>query len=142
MEDLSLHIIDVVENSLRARATRVSIRFIENPAERTLTLEIEDNGHGMDEETARGVVNPFFTTKEGKRFGLGVALLAQAAEETGGRLTVESAEGVGTKVTALFRTDSIDMKPLGDIGGTLRILTVTNPDVEIEFDVIDLSEQP
>jgi|Deesub1362B_J571_1020462.scaffolds.fasta_scaffold00002_362 hypothetical protein len=133
MEDLSLHILDVAENSLAAKATRVVIRLEEDTQANTLRLTIEDNGQGMDKETLKKAVDPFFTTKQTRRVGLGLSLLAQAAHETGGQFFIESKPGWGTKVVAIFKTDHWDLKPLGDIGQTMLTLILGHPEVEIVF---------
>jgi len=132
MEDLSLHILDLVENSLAAKARNVAIRLREDGNADLLTLEIEDDGEGMEEEKKREALNPFFTTK-GKKTGLGLALLAQSAQEAGGRVELESRQGRGTKVTATFRLSHIDRRPLGDLEETLRCLRGTHPEVSISF---------
>jgi signal transduction histidine kinase len=135
MEDLSLHILDIVENSLRAGARNVAIRITEEK-NRSLQLEIEDDGAGMDEQTIINALNPFFTSKRGKKFGLGLPLLSQSAEETGGHLSIEHRNGTGIKVTALFFIDNIDMKPLGNISSTMRVLKASHPDVSFSFNHI------
>ncbi|OQX52434.1 MAG: hypothetical protein B5M54_08940 [Candidatus Aminicenantes bacterium 4484_214] len=133
MEDLSLHILDVAENSLAAKATRVIIRLEEDTQAKTLRLVIEDNGQGMDKETLKRAVDPFFTTKQTRRVGLGLSLLAQATHATGGQFSLESKPGWGTKVTATFKTDHWDLKPLGDISQTLLTLILGHPEVELIF---------
>jgi signal transduction histidine kinase len=134
MEDLSLHILDIVENSLRANARNIEVRLIEDQKKDKLVLEVTDDGEGMDEETLRQSVNPFFTTKEGKKIGLGLPFLAQSAEEAGGKLEVDSARGRGTRVVATFRLSHIDRKPLGNLEQTLRCLKATHPDVNLRFE--------
>lgn len=132
MEDLSLHILDLVENSLAAKARNVAIRLREDPKADLLILEIEDDGEGMEEEKRREALSPFFTTK-GKKTGLGLALLAQSAQEAGGRVELESREGRGTKVKATFRLSHVDRRPVGDVEETLRCLRGTHPEVNISF---------
>ena len=137
MEDLSLHIMDIMENSIRAGARNILLRFTEDAARDDLVLEIEDDGKGMDEGTKRNALNPFFTTKEKKRFGLGLSLLSQAAQETGGGLRIESQPGKGTRIVATFHPSHIDMKPMGDINQTLRVLQLTHPDIHFRFDYVE-----
>lgn len=137
MEDLSLHILDIVENALRAGAHSVMIRLTQSEREDRLVLEVIDDGEGMDEETRSRSLDPFFTTKAGKRIGLGLPLLAQTAEEAGGRLEVESAPGKGTRVRAMFRLSHIDRKPLGNIEETLRCLRATHPEVCFHFESVN-----
>jgi signal transduction histidine kinase len=133
MEDLSLHILDIVENSLRAGARNVDTRLVEHKKNNILILEIEDDGSGMDQETLKDAINPFFTTKTGKKFGLGLPLLSQASEETGGNTRIEKGAVKGTKIIATFRKDNIDMKPIGDINATIRVLKASYPEVNFSF---------
>jgi signal transduction histidine kinase len=137
MEDLSLHIMDIAENSLRVGAENVDIRLLEDPTNHTLTLEIVDDGPGMDEETLKNAMNPFFTTKDGKKFGLGLSLLAQASEDAGGTMKIERGKERGIKITATFYTDNIDMKPIGNIDKTLRVLRAAHPNVNFSFEHIE-----
>ncbi len=135
MEDLSLHILDIVENSIRAKAKNVFIYFKFQKEGDGLTIEIIDDGEGMEKELIEKIKNPFFTSKEGKKFGLGIPFLKQSAEETGGFLEIESEKGKVTKIKAFFHKDHIDMKPLGDIDKTIKILQATNPEINIYFEV-------
>ncbi len=134
MEDLSLHILDIVENSLRAKARHVMIRLTESKARDTLVLEVIDDGEGMDEAAVRRSLDPFYTTKTGKKVGLGLPFLAQSAEEAEGSLQVESTIGKGTRVTAIFKLSHIDRKPLGNLDETMRTLEATHPDVGFSFE--------
>jgi len=134
MEDLSLHILDVVENSLRAGAKRVEVRLTQHDDGR-MVLTIRDDGRGMDAAERQQALSPFYTSKGDKRFGLGLPLLAQAAQDTGGKLTLDSAPGEGTTVTAVFNADNIDMKPMGDLSKTLRVLQAANPGVEFVLEI-------
>lgn len=134
MEDLSLHILDIAENATRAGGKKIVIEITEDADDDRLTIRIEDDGKGMDRQTLEEATNPFFTTKGGKRFGLGLSFLAQAARQTGGELTIESREGVGTRVIAVFRPSHPDMKPMGDIAETMATLIAGNPAVRFVFD--------
>ena len=137
MEDLSLHILDIVENGVRASATEVHVEIIDNEEREEFTLVIQDNGTGMNDELAQRASDPFFTTKDGKKTGLGLSLLSQSAEETGGSMTVESKEGEGTRVTAVFKKNHIDMRPLGNIPETMTTLIAGNPDVRFILDYVE-----
>ncbi|MCL4536241.1 MAG: ATP-binding protein [Nitrospirae bacterium] len=132
MEDLSLHMLDIAENSIDAGATRVEIEITISKSADRLVLKIRDNGKGMDEETIRKVKDPFFTTKtvRAKKFGLGIPLLAQAAEECNGRFLIDSEIGKGTVIAAEFQRSHIDMKPLGDIGSTMAVLISGHPEID------------
>lgn len=133
MQDLSLHILDVAENSIEAQATTIEIRLEENRRQDLLTLEIIDNGRGMDEKMAREATDPFVTTKKTRRVGLGLPLLAEAARATNGRLDLRSEPGKGTRVRATFQLSHIDLKPLGDIAQTLITLIIGHPEVDIVY---------
>jgi len=132
MEDLSLHILDIAENSIDADAVKVEIKIVVNEADDRFTLTISDNGKGMDAETLKMVRDPFFSTKTArkKKFGLGIPLLAQAAEECNGAFLMESDAGKGTVITAVFQNSHIDRKPLGDIGATMAVLIGGHPDID------------
>ena len=133
MEDLSLHILDIMENSVDAQARRIEVRINEDPGRDLLTLEILDDGKGMDAQTLQKAMNPFFTTRKTRRFGLGLSMISESAKATGGELTVESAPGKGTRVKATFHQSHIDMKPLGDITQTLLILIIGRPEIELSY---------
>ena len=136
MEDISLHVLDIAENSIRANARNIDILVTEDMQSNLLTLIIEDDGEGMDEPTLARAVNPFFTTKTNKKVGLGLAFLSQSAEEAGGHMDVESEPGKGTKITAMFELCHIDRKPFGNLHGTIKCLKMTHPEVHITFDHI------
>jgi hypothetical protein len=133
MEDLSMHILDIAENGVTAGATRIDISLNEDEAADRLTLEIRDNGSGMDEQLLRNAVSPFTTTRTTRKFGLGLPMLAQNAEAAGGFLKVESESGKGTEVRAEFQLSHIDRVPLGDLGSTLVTLFVGFSKVDFAF---------
>ncbi len=133
MEDLSLHILDIAENSVRAQARTVEIRVEEDSVGDRLLVEIKDDGRGMDEATKRRALDPFFTTKSERRVGLGLSLLAQASRAAGGRFTLDSHPGLGTRVEAVFSLGHIDRQPLGDMSQTLLTLILGNPQTDFIF---------
>lgn len=134
MRDLSLHILDVVENSIRADARRVEILVEEDEAADLLKLEITDDGNGMDKSMLEQATKPFVTSKAGKRVGLGLPLLAQAAREAEGELAVSSELGAGTRIVATFRHSHPDRKPLGDIASTLGTLVGGHPSIDFRYE--------
>ncbi|MBI5409773.1 MAG: ATP-binding protein [Nitrospirae bacterium] len=134
MKDLSLHILDIAENSINAGATEIRIKTVEDTRKNVLQLEVSDNGKGMDEETLKNVRDPFFTTKACKRTGLGIPLLAQSAKECNGALTIKTGKGEGTTINVYFQYDHIDRKPLGDIGTTLIVLIASKPDIDFIYE--------
>ena len=134
MEDLALHIMDVVENSLTGGATVIIVRIEENTAENELIISIQDNGTGMDKNQVKQALDPFYTTKDNKRIGLGLPMFRQAAVESGGSMDIMSKPGIGTIVQAIFGLDHPDRKPLGDIEGTIRLLRVFHPEVAFSLE--------
>lgn len=133
MQDLSLHLLDIVENSIEAQASRVEIQIEENRTQDLLVLEVVDNGRGMDEEMVKKATDPFVTTKLTRRVGLGLPLLAEAARQANGHLEIQSTLGQGTRVRATFQLSHIDLKPLGDITQTLLTLIVGHPEVHLVY---------
>ena len=136
MQDISLHILDIAENSIAAAASRIEITIIEDWERDLLYVEIRDNGTGMDEETLQRALNPFYTSKPGKRVGLGIPLLAQAAREGGGSFDIESELDGGTKLIATFVLSHPDRKPLGDVDGTVQMLQLTHPEIKLEYEFV------
>jgi len=134
VQDLSLHILDIVENSLAAGARRVEIRLEEDLRADRMTIEIMDDGCGMDEEMVKRALDPFFTTKTTRRVGLGLPLLAEACRMSNGQLCVQSCPGGGTTVQATFQRSHIDRKPLGNMGDTLMTLIVGHPEVDLFYE--------
>ena len=132
MQDLSLHILDIVENSIEAGATKVKITVEEDVRQNRLIVKIKDNGKGMDKKTLDKALDPFYTTKKTGRIGLGLSMLAQAAKEAEGDFNVKSKRGRGTTITAQFVYDHIDRKPLGDIAETL-IALIASHGLKVDF---------
>jgi anti-sigma regulatory factor (Ser/Thr protein kinase) len=133
MIELSLHILDIAENAIRAEAKTATITLIEDPQADRLALEIRDDGKGMTEDELRRVLDPFYTTKKVRRVGLGLPMLAQAAQNAGGSFEIESEPGEGTVVRVVFQLSHIDRQPLGDLQGTLVTLIVGNPDTHFIY---------
>ena len=133
MEDLSLHILDIVENSVAAEADKIEIRISEDKKKDLLSVEVIDNGIGMDKETLKKALDPFYTSKTVRRFGLGLPLLSEAAKAANGHLSITSKMGEGTKIKAEFQYSHIDRKPLGDIGQTIVTLVIGNPEIDLIY---------
>ncbi|MBQ8078306.1 MAG: sensor histidine kinase [Eubacterium sp.] len=137
MKELSLNILDVAENSVKAGATLTQILIVEQGD--LLTLTFKDDGCGMSEEVVRAVIDPFYTTRTTRKVGLGVPLLKLAAEQTGGNLTVQSKtaeehpDSHGTEVTATFYKNHIDFTPLGDVISSITTLIQGHPDTDFLF---------
>lgn len=133
MPEISLNILDVAENSVRAGASLIEIRVSVQTEEDTLTVIIKDDGCGMSAEQVRKVQDPFYTTRTTRRVGLGVPFFKQAAESTGGSFTIFSELKKGTVVTAVFGLSNIDRMPLGDISSTIHTLAVFNENIRFIY---------
>lgn len=125
-----MHIIDIVQNSISAGATEVSVEIDVDKEADLMTIAIEDNGKGMTPEQVESLCDPFFTSRTTRRVGLGVPLFGQSAKQSGGELTVESELGKGTTVRATFQESHIDRPPMGDLAGSLMINVVAHNEVE------------
>lgn len=133
MEDISLHILDIAENSVASGATLITINIVEKISEDRFVVTIEDNGRGMTEEFVKNILDPFCTTRTTRKVGFGLSFLAQSARETGGDIRIESVPSKGTIVTAEFIPSHIDMKPLGNIADTIITLIAGNPQIDFLF---------
>jgi len=133
LRELSLHLLDIAENSISAGASRIVISVREDLAADELWLEVSDNGKGMSPEMVEKVLDPFVTSRTTRKVGLGIPLLKQAAEACNGFLTLESEPGKGTKLTAKFQHSHIDRMPLGNLEDTIITLILTTPAVNWVF---------
>jgi len=133
MRELSLHILDVLENALEAGATKVELEIDEDLHADRLMIAVRDNGRGMDAQTARRALDPFFTTRTTRHVGLGLPLFAAAARRCDGDLSLESAPGRGTAVTVTFRHSHLDRAPLGDVTGTLLAFLLSERGAGLRF---------
>jgi hypothetical protein len=133
LKEISLHILDIVQNSIRAGSTLVEISINEDHKKDLLNIEISDNGKGMDEETVKRLKDPFFTTRTTRRVGLGIPFFAQAAQACGGDLDIKSKEGKGTTVKASFILSHIDRPPLGSMADTMVSLIAAHSELEFVY---------
>ena len=127
MRDISLHMLDLVQNSISAGASLVRIRF-DLDHRGWLAFSLEDDGKGMSPELLRAVSSPFTTTRTTRKVGLGIPMLAANCRLTGGDVTIQSEQGKGTVLTGTFDTHSIDCLPIGDVCGTMLTLIIANPE--------------
>ncbi len=133
MPEISLNVLDVAENSIRAEAKLVQILVTVDPDRDQLTIQIIDDGKGMTEEQVAKVTDPFFTTRTTRKVGLGIPFFKLAAEAAGGSFQIKSVPGDGTEVTAVFGLSNIDRMPLGDISSTIHTLIVYNPQTDFYY---------
>jgi hypothetical protein len=133
MRELSLNVMDIAQNSISAKATKIEIIVSEDISCDRLSIAINDNGKGMTPEQVKSVTDPFYTTRTTRPVGLGVPLFKMEAEMTGGSFIIESQVGIGTKLKAVFVPSHIDMIPLGDINSTILPLVTGNPDINFLY---------
>jgi anti-sigma regulatory factor (Ser/Thr protein kinase) len=141
MRELSLHILDIAENGITAGADCIEILINENRKADLLTIVIEDNGRGMPAEKLKNPTDPFITSRTTRRVGLGLSLLAAAAQRCDGKLEIKTESGHGSRVTAIFRHNHIDRAPIGDMASTITTLIMGNPQIDFVYShIIDGEE--
>jgi anti-sigma regulatory factor (Ser/Thr protein kinase) len=133
MRELSLHILDVVENGITAGGNCIWIEVEEARQKNQLKIVIRDNGSGMPVEKLQNINDPFITSRTTRRVGLGLSLLAAATERCEGTLRVDSEPGKGTTIEATFRFNHIDRAPLGDMAATITTLIMGNPGIDFVY---------
>lgn len=137
MRELSLHVLDIAENSVRAGATALDIGVDVDRGGDLLSISVSDNGSGISSEKLSRLTDPFMTSRTERKVGLGLPLLAAACERTGGRLEVDSGSGRGTRVRAIFGLSSIDRAPMGDLADSVAYLAASNAQIRLRLVVTD-----
>lgn len=133
MTEISLNILDIVQNSINAHASLIEIYVEINQATDYLKISINDNGCGMTKEQAANAQDPFYTTRTTRKVGLGIPFFKQASLSCEGEFHLDSALGAGTKIEAVFRLSHIDRMPLGDMTSTIYSLVAFNPDIDFLY---------
>lgn len=133
MRELSLHVLDVIQNAIEAGASKIEVRIEEDLERDWMTIEVADDGRGMSQEWVEKVLNPFTTTRKTRHVGLGLPLFAEAARRCGGDLSIQSKPGKGTRIKATFRHNHIDRAPLGDIPAALLAVLLSESPVDLEY---------
>lgn len=134
MKEIALHIMDIVQNSITANAGFISVQILVNRKNDTLSVEIDDNGKGMDADMLARVTSPFTTTRTTRKVGLGIPLFKAGAEAAGGNFCINSRLGSGTQVCAVYGLSHIDRPPLGDIASVFHTLIICNPEIDFSFE--------
>jgi Histidine kinase-, DNA gyrase B-, and HSP90-like ATPase len=134
LRELSLHILDIAENALDAGATFIGIFLSEKRADDLFRITIEDNGRGIPSENLEKVLDPFFTTRQTRRVGLGLSLFRETSRRCGGTFALISREGSGTRVEATFGLGHIDLPPMGDIAGCISTLLMGQPRLNLVYE--------
>ena len=130
MRELSLHILDLIENSARSGASMILITLVEDERKDILEIVVEDDGPGLS-VSPEAALDPFYTTKEGKGTGLGLSLFRSAAEQAGGCLKLRESVLGGLAVEATMQLSHVDRAPLGDIAATVSSVACTDPEVDL-----------
>lgn len=133
MKEISLHILDIVQNSIVAKADEIEIIIAEKIKQNILKIKIIDDGSGMTKKEQKEVLDPFVTSRTTREVGLGLPFLKKAAENCNGELILDSQKGEGTSLEVIFEYDHIDRAPLGDIVGTIVSLIITNPQLDFLY---------
>jgi len=133
MKDISMHILDIVQNSIRAKAKLIEIEIAERSDDNQLSVSITDDGTGMGLEQLQQATNPFYTSRSTRKVGLGLSLLKQKAEMTGGTFSIKSELGKGTEVKAVFVLNHFDRPIIGELTGTLLILICNSGETDYVF---------
>jgi hypothetical protein len=133
LRELSLHIMDIMENGISAGGTLIALTVEENGKENRLRITVKDNGRGIPSHLLDEVTSPFYTTRTTRRVGLGLSLFREAARRCEGEMEIRSEEAKGTEVRASFQLDHVDLAPLGDMAASLTSLIMGNPDVEFIY---------
>ncbi len=133
MQELSLNILDITHNSIKADANKIEITLLESKEKNMIEITICDDGRGMDEELLRNVTDPFVTTRTTRKVGLGIPLFKQSAESTNGAFSIRSKVGEGTEVCASFQMDHLDRVPIGDMSSTIVSLIQANDRIRFVY---------
>lgn len=133
MKELSLNILDILENSIKAEAKNIRLLIDDDDVKDMLYIEVSDDGVGMDDEMTSKVFDPFVTSSTNKKVGLGLPLLKYEAESCDGFVKVESKKNQGTKVSIMFKKSHIDRPPLGDIASSVVTVFLTHPEINFEY---------
>jgi hypothetical protein len=133
MKDLSLHILDIVQNSTRANASLVKIEIEEDTERNLISITIKDDGSGMPSDMVKNVEDPYVTSRTTRKVGMGIPLFKQSAVQSGGGLHIISEIGIGTTIIATFQMDNIDTPPWGDLPGVIALLASGNPTVDFYY---------
>lgn len=133
MKELSLHVYDLMENSIAAKATLVELTIRDSLKDNIYAFTIKDNGKGMSKEFLAKVTDPWTTTRTTRKVGIGLPLIKMNTENCGGGMKIKSEVGVGTQLDFWFQHDNIDRPPMGDISGTIVMLTSQYEDIRFIY---------
>lgn len=133
MKEISMHILDIAMNSVKAESTLIEIEVKDSVKNNCLKIIIKDNGSGMSEDMLKKVTDPFFTTRTTRKVGLGIPMLKESCERCNGKLTIDSQLGAGTRVECFFERNNIDRAPMGNMGETIMTIINSLHDCELIY---------
>lgn len=148
MKELSLHLLDIIENSISARALNITVEITEETDRDRLTMSVLDDGKGMDAEMLNRVTDPFVTSRTTRKVGLGIPLLKAAAEACNGHFEIHSEPGKGTQIIVDFQRSHIDRAPLGDLADTFLSIIIGSPQIhwilryQVDSEKFEFDDQP
>lgn len=128
-----MHVIDLVQNSIRAGASLITIKITEDQVKDVLVIQVDDNGRGIDAKALNNIFDPFYTTRTTRKVGLGLSLFREAARRCDGDVEINSQVGKGTSVKGVFKWSHIDRAPLGDMAGSIATLIAANPSIDFFY---------
>ncbi|MGI6004678.1 MAG: ATP-binding protein [Christensenellales bacterium] len=134
MQEIALHILDILQNAIAAGAKLIRLVIRVDTRRDELEIVVEDDGCGMDQETARRVMSPFATSRTTRKVGLGIPLFAQSCRASGGDLVIASEKGAGTTLTAGYKLSHIDRPPMGDLAATVAAAVLSDPDIDYIYE--------
>lgn len=135
LAELSMHIIDIVQNSISAGAHLIAVNILDDKEKDIIVIEVKDDGRGMDADLIKRVQDPFYTTKSHKKVGLGIPLFKQTAEHCDGSFEITSEPAKGTSIRATFKRSHVDLPPMGNLKDTILTLVVGEPSVDFVFNI-------
>lgn len=136
MPDIAMHLLDIVFNSIRAKAKNIIIYLLDSEKEDQIICRVEDDGSGMDKQTVENVQSPFFTTRTTRDVGLGIPLFKEGALQTGGSFRLESEVGKGTLIEAIYVRSHLDCPAIGNLPETIATLIQADSNIEYQIDIV------
>ncbi len=133
MKEISLHILDIFQNSVRAESRNFSLEITESKELNLLSILISDDGKGMDENMLGSVGDAWTTSRTKRKIGLGIPLLKQQAEVANGKFEINSEVEIGTEIKVHFQLDHIDRQPVGDLPSVLKLMICNEKGIEVEY---------
>ena len=133
MKDLSLHVLDLAENAVKAGAGSIAIDIVDDLPGDRLSITIQDDGCGMSPAMVERVQDPFVTSRTTRKVGLGIPLFKQGCLDTGGTFRLSSQQGVGTVISGTYVRSHLDRPPMGDMAGSILTLVLANPDMDLRY---------